>query len=198
MDVIDLTGKKFGKLTVKKYVGKTGLYKCKKYGTEKGYHTWECLCECGKTVSVRSVKLRGGNTKSCGCKKKENKPKWTLPKGEAAKNLLYCQYKQSAKKRKLEFNLTKDNFIRITSLNCYYCNTKPNKSVAMRQKGNSKGRSLNGDYLYNGLDRVDNKVGYIEDNCVPCCWTCNELKKNRDQNEFIKHIRKIVENLHDK
>lgn len=42
MDIVDLTGKIFGWLTVEKYVGKTGLYKCKKYGTQKGYHTWQC------------------------------------------------------------------------------------------------------------------------------------------------------------
>lgn len=198
MDVVDLTDKKFGKLTAIKYIGKTGFYKCKKYGTQKGYHTWECKCECGNTTNVRSSKLRGGTTKSCGCLKKQVKPKWTLPKGEAAKNLLYSHYKNSADKRKLTFDINKVDFIELTSKNCYYCNAEPSKSVAMRQKGSSSGRSLNGDYLYNGLDRVDNNKGYTKENCVSCCWTCNELKKNRNQKDFIDHLRKIVSNINDK
>lgn len=198
MDIIDLKGRKFGLLTVKKYVGKTGLYKCKKYGTEKGYHTWKCECECGNIVNVRSNKLRSGHSKSCGCKRKMNKPKWTLPEGEAAKNLLLQQYKQSAKKRDLDFSIDRDKFTELTSSNCHYCDSKPSESVAMRQKGKSKHRSLNGDYLYNGLDRVNNNIGYTVENCVPCCWICNEMKSNKNKEDFIEHIRKIVENLYDK
>lgn len=28
---------------------------------------WVCKCQCGKTVTVYSKRLRNGNTKSCGC-----------------------------------------------------------------------------------------------------------------------------------
>jgi hypothetical protein len=31
---------------------------------------------------------------------------------------------------------------------------------------------------YNGIDRVDNEKGYLVENCVPCCFTCNSLKKS--------------------
>jgi len=54
----DLTGRRFGLLTVKKRVGT--LEKDRKA-------TWKCKCECGKTVVVRAVDLKSGNTKSCGC-----------------------------------------------------------------------------------------------------------------------------------
>jgi len=195
MDVIDLTGKTFGYLTVIKYVGITGHYKCKKYGTLKGYHTWECKCKCGVIKNIRSTKLRNNNTVSCGCKKKTNRPIWTLPEGQAAKNLLLHTYKESAKKKNLSFSLTKEEFINITSQNCYYCNAKPYKSMALRQKGTSNGRSLNGDYIYNGIDREDNSIGYELSNCLPCCWKCNELKSNSNKKDFINHLRKIIENI---
>lgn len=59
--VIDLTGKKFGKLTV---IGKD-----KPHYTSGGHKQvkWLCKCECGNVVSVTSANLRNGNTTSCGC-----------------------------------------------------------------------------------------------------------------------------------
>lgn len=61
--LIDLTGQKFGKLTV--------LYRDKEkektVANKNAY--WKCQCECGNQISVRSADLRKGNTKSCGCGK---------------------------------------------------------------------------------------------------------------------------------
>ena len=34
----------------------------------------------------------------------------------------------------------------------------------------------NGQYLYNGIDRIDNKLGYIKGNMTPCCKICNHAK----------------------
>lgn len=56
--LIDITGKKYGKLTVKK-IGKHG-YNIKT--------TWICDCDCGnKNIEVRGDMLKSGTTKSCGC-----------------------------------------------------------------------------------------------------------------------------------
>lgn len=64
--MIDLIGEKFGKLTVidKAYVKEIGKSK-------KKMQYWKCECECGNIVYVMSQSLRSGNTKSCGCLKKE-------------------------------------------------------------------------------------------------------------------------------
>lgn len=51
---IDLTGNKYGKLTVMSYAG---------YEKRRAY--WNCICECGRTVKVRSESLRSGATRSC-------------------------------------------------------------------------------------------------------------------------------------
>jgi hypothetical protein len=58
---IDLTGQKFGRLTVIKCVGKN---KREKY-------VWLCLCNCGNTKEIVGDNLRYGHTKSCGCLRKE-------------------------------------------------------------------------------------------------------------------------------
>ena len=52
--VKDLTNKRFGKLTVKKFVG-----------MDNHRSQWECECECGNTIVMSSNNL--WKTKSCGC-----------------------------------------------------------------------------------------------------------------------------------
>ena len=57
MKLKDLTGMKFGKLTVMKRA-------------ENDNHNqaiWVCECECGGISTVSGAKLRKGHTKSCGC-----------------------------------------------------------------------------------------------------------------------------------
>ena len=57
---LDLTGQRFGKLTVigvdPNYVPKSGRHK-----------TWLCKCDCGNIVSVGAGNLRSEKTESCGC-----------------------------------------------------------------------------------------------------------------------------------
>lgn len=69
----DLTGKKFGKLTVIKL---TDEYKLTSNGVKN--RKWLCQCECGNQCSVYEYYLTSGTTKSCGCYRgktirKENK-----------------------------------------------------------------------------------------------------------------------------
>lgn len=61
----DLTGMKFGKLTVIRK-GKSGRTKGGNH-----YSTYICLCECGNTKQIRRINLLSGNTTSCGCLHKE-------------------------------------------------------------------------------------------------------------------------------
>ena len=48
-----------------------------------------------------------------------------------------------------------------------------------------------GRYIYNGVDRKDNNLGYTIDNCVPCCHRCNSMKSNLSYQNFIQHISNI-------
>lgn len=58
---IDMTGKKYNRLTVLKPDTKK---------TPNQY--WICQCECGTIKSIRGDHIRHGRTKSCGCLQKEN------------------------------------------------------------------------------------------------------------------------------
>lgn len=54
--LIDLTGQRFGRLTV-----------IKKANSISGQTYWLCKCDCGNETTVISYCLRKGDTKSCGC-----------------------------------------------------------------------------------------------------------------------------------
>ena len=69
----NLTGKKFGRLTVVKRV--------ENYVYPNGYHDvqWLCRCDCGNEIVVRAKALTKNNgTKSCGCLQKEMVKKYNL------------------------------------------------------------------------------------------------------------------------
>jgi hypothetical protein len=56
----DLTGKRFGKLSVRSFSHTN------KIGKKAGIH-WNVACDCGIEKTVTANKLKTGNTKSCGC-----------------------------------------------------------------------------------------------------------------------------------
>lgn len=55
---IDLVGQRFGKLVVSRKIGKN---------QRTGKTEWDCRCDCGKSTTRTTAKLRSGQTKSCGC-----------------------------------------------------------------------------------------------------------------------------------
>ena len=57
---IDLTGQRFGRLTVMHRIG-----------TRHGQALWRCLCDCEGARDVVSWNLRQGLTRSCGCIRRE-------------------------------------------------------------------------------------------------------------------------------
>ena len=59
----DLTGQRFGKLTVLKMSDEYRI--SPKY--QKRQYLWICKCDCGNITTVTSHSLRSGHTTSCGC-----------------------------------------------------------------------------------------------------------------------------------
>lgn len=166
-NTIDETGKVYGKLKVLRRVGRS---------TTRG-PVWECVCVCGKVTEVRGTSLRFGSTRSCGCGTAWNK----LPDGEAAFRNLYSQYRWGARSRRLEWKLDRTEFRRLTSGQCYYCGKDPQQVRKCKKSF----------YVYNGIDRKINSLGYLPENVVSCCWRCNSMKGSMDSREFIQFIRQV-------
>lgn len=192
----DLTGQKFGRLTV-----------VRRDGSFKGRRCWLCRCECGNIVKAITYNLKAGVVKSCGCLSVENrlsinKNKRLSPK-EAAINLLYNQYKRSAAYKKYVFALDKQQFTSLILDKCHYCGANPTNLINPYYSKRYKRVRLNvtvceewidKSFLeYNGIDRLDNEVGYIVQNCVTACSFCNYAKRERSYKEFITWLDDLVE-----
>lgn len=181
--LIDLVGKRFGRLIVIK----------RSYPNNKWNEImWLCKCNCGKETIVNGCNLRSGMTRSCGCLKNEMTGALNrIDFGVASMRSLISAYKISARKRGVKYELTEEQFKEITQKDCYYCGVKPSNVFG-------HGSSNNGKYIYNGIDRVDNNKGYTMDNVVPCCKVCNFRKKTATLHEFKDWIRKVYNNLYKK
>jgi hypothetical protein len=169
---IDEVGNKYGKLLVLEYVGSGKVIK---NGNDVGA-MWKCQCECGNTYIARGTKLRRGKSKSCGCS-------LVLPKGEGSFNAMYSVRRESARRRGLEWNITKEFVKNVSLKNCAYCGKQPSNT--------SKGSS-NGTFRYSVMDRVDSSIGYTESNIVPCCEDCNKAKMTKSVDDFLDWIRRIM------
>jgi len=183
MDKPNLVGERFGPLTV---IAPT---------TSKHNRTrWVCMCDCGNKESliVTGKRLRQGFKKSCGCLQRESSQRKIvvlhlsnqLPDGDASCNALHATYGWNAKRAEREFTLTREQFKVLTSGNCHYCGAAPTQVM--------KGSSCRTPYLYNGVDRQDNTKGYTLENCVPCCGTCNDMKRARTVERFIAACIAVV------
>lgn len=171
---VDLTGRRFGHLAV------LGPARC-----PRNRLLCECLCECGEKTQVRPHRLINGTTRSCGCSRNEDKE---LIEDEASARWFYRSYKVSARQAKREFALTLEQFRKITSLPCHYCGAAP----APRSRPDKKSK-LSQKFISSGVDRVDNAVGYVPENCVPCCYTCNIMKRSHSVSAFLAHVKRIVD-----
>lgn len=81
MKFVDLTGKKFGRLTVLELLPK-----------RKKHREWLVVCDCGKKLSVMGSNISYGTSKSCGCLFKELLTKRNLKHGHARKNKISKTY----------------------------------------------------------------------------------------------------------
>jgi len=187
MDKPNLVGERFGRLVVTA-------------STESKHNRsrWVCQCDCGEACIATGKTLREGKKKSCGCIKREwsreNAPALhknnTLPEGVASCNLLYAVYRWQAANRGYAFELSKEDFRSLTSQKCFYCDKVPAQI--------HRGSSCSTPYIYNGIDRQDNSVGYTLGNSVPCCKACNLSKGKRTVQEFLQSCQSVVNHFNSK
>jgi hypothetical protein len=171
--MIDLIGKKFGKLTVEKLF-------------EKKNKTviWQCRCECGKITNVSRNNLSSGHTKSCGCLKNRSCSESNTWGGYKEISLrTWSDIKNKAVSRK---DPQKRKFL-ITIKDAWDQFEKQNGLCALSglpislkaTKGNYGNKTAS-------LDRIDSKKGYVLGNIQWVHKTLNIMKRDYSDATFVE------------
>lgn len=171
---LNLIGKRFGK----------NLVIAKSLKMDK-ISWWIVQCDCGNIKRIRGISLNIGDSQSCGICTRGKK---TTEIGESAKWALFTSYVIGAKRRGFIFTLSLEEFLRLTGSPCHYCGMRFSSEYPKR-------KHLNGSYKHNGIDRVDSRIGYVSDNCAPCCKICNYAKRELSSQEFKEYIKRAYNHL---
>ena len=165
---IDLTGQRFGKLTV---VRRTENGNCKQV-------RWECLCDCGNTHVASTASLRTGRVKSCGCLNAE----CHRTHGESRCN--------SGKPTRL-YKIWDSMLYRCNSDNAKSARSYKNRGITVCDEWRNSYEAFRDWSLANGyedhlsIDRIDNDKGYAPQNCR---WiTMDEQQRNKRNTHYITY-----------
>lgn len=166
-----------------------------RYGTTKS-----CGCK-GHHEQARKLSERGDTMHQKAAREKiltNRQSKICERFGEAAKsfytkaqllyvNAEYTYCKNAAKTRMLEFSLSYDQFLQLIVDKCHYCGIVP-------QLPTEYTNVLHVDrtqHHRNGIDRLDSSIGYVTQNCVTACETCNLAKNDMHIDSFLAWIARV-------
>ena len=161
---VDITGQRYGRLTVIKIAS-------------KGKHTkWLCKCDCGKECIIFGCALKSGNTKSCGCLNSElvieRQKKHGMNKSRLYK--IYCQIKYRC------YNVTYSEFQYYGGRGIKMCDEWRNDFMAFYSWAMANGYADN-----LTIDRIDANGNYEPSNCR---WaTQKKQQNNRRNNRVLTH-----------
>jgi len=167
---VDLAGKTFGEWTV------LGEEKREILPDGRTKRQWICKCSCGKIKTQQQNNLVKGLTTRCRYCMGKN-----MRTGIAAKNQVINMYKSNAKINGRVWELSDEQFLTLSQMLCHYCYSPPTKEM----------KKPYDTFVYNGIDRKDNSVGYTLENSLPCCHVCNMRRGTMDYTAFVAWLETI-------
>lgn len=173
MRVIDRIGKKYHQLLIVSISHKI-----------KNLTYVNTICDCGKEkiICLQNIVRTKKPTKSCNHLKIENLKSFSN-KEPNFKSEYKRWLKNDVKSRNKTSDLTIEQYSILIMNNCHYCNSPGTQIMHFSQA-----------FKRNGIDRIDNNIGYTINNCVSCCSICNFAKRSSNYDDFINWVEKVYNN----
>ena len=171
----DLTGQKFGRLTVIKRVESL----VQPSGQRKT--RWLCKCDCGNEKIIQSSQLKSGMTKSCGCLSREKSRERLFAHGLRRTRLyaLWCNIKSRC------FNPNNAHYKDYGGRNITICNEWKDNFMSFHDWAFDNGYNEKAKKYECTIDRIDNNKDYCPDNCR---WiTMKEQTRNKRNNIVLTY-----------
>ena len=166
MKLIDLTGKRYGRLVVEK------LDHIQKLPCGKNERHYLCKCDCGNYKVIRACSLRSGDAKSCGCYHKE-----LLLKRQTTHNMTKTTlYKAWCNMKARCYNTRRKDYCNYGGRGITMCEEWKDFEVFKEWalKNGYKEKKVNGKNILS-LDRIDVDGNYCPENCR---WATDKQQAN--------------------
>lgn len=166
--VIDLTGQRFERLTVIERRGRRG-----------SRALWLCVCDCGNEITIDSNSLRTGNTRSCGCIRKEHS------KRIGSANKMHGMFGTRL------YMIWADIKRRCTNPNCDTYHYYGGRGITVCEDWKNNFQTFYDWAIAAGyrddltIDRIDTNGDYCPDNCKWSTW--EEQENNRRNNRLVTY-----------
>lgn len=172
---VDLTGEKFGRLTVlrKSSFGRT---------------QWHCKCDCGNEIDLSYSRLHNGQ-KSCGCLAKENQTDFVKRRTTHGDSYTHLYKTWQGIKRRCTKN-GDPNYKRYGDRGITICDEWRDSFEAFKTWALENGYVEGLDRTQQSIDRIDGSKGYFPENCR---WaTAKEQSANRAITTFYNYGGKEI------
>jgi hypothetical protein len=146
---MDLVGQRFGRLRVINISERTDKYR-NRY--------WECQCDCGTSVVVRTGMLRSGNTKSCGCYQRERTRIANIKHGCAKNSQRTGAYSSWICMKQRCYDPNSKNYKYYGARGITVCFEWVDSFENFLRDMGERPKGLT-------LDKIDNNKGYSKENC---------------------------------